>query len=348
MGSWETDSDNDLSGTGITALDCYDSQAHDDTLALMGATGLDSTHYREVRSASACSTPYAGKAATGCNIESTNSIGNCITLSEDWHRFRDMVVKLTNNHATGGNHYSTVSVTSNNNTKLLNCVIHDSTNDGAGGEPYGIYSDQDNHLIYNCIIYGCGYDGVRLRNAFSGSTNPNAAICCTSVNNGTYGFYSDLTSIFGEQNWVWSCYAADNTTADFLDTAAKWSSPSGWNSSDDTTSDLGGTAGNNYKNSNDLITGGELDSDYLPTQSISWAGGAGDNAGRNPYNDLTATYDFNDFFKNDAAGEGISKDDIRGEDRYDPDTADTAWDVGAGEYVSAPPSGAGETVYVAT
>jgi hypothetical protein len=327
LSTWESDTDNDLSGTGITILDCYDSQAHNEGSTLFsGATNTDTTHYRMIQSSNSCATPFTGKNATGANFEAVANTGNAFSIGENYFRLLNLVAKLTNDHG-GGSAYYTVRITGWE-AKVINCVIHDSSNLGVGLQTGGIYLDQDGTLAYNCIIYGCAYVGVYI-DAYALQREA-AAVCCTSCDN-LYGFWGNESAIATDKAIAWSCYAADNATADFRDVAAEWSSPSGWNSSKDNTSDLGGTAGSNYKNGNDLITGGELDADYLPTQHIYWAGGAGDNAGRNPYNDLSASYDFADFFKNDTAGEDISKADIRGEDRPTPDTADVSWDIGAGE-----------------
>ena len=53
---------------------------------------------------------------------------------------------------------------------------------------------------------------------------------------------------------------------------------------------------------------------------------------KNPYDDLSAGWsDWNDFFKNDTAGEAISKKDLKGNNRPTPDTADVQWIVGASQ-----------------
>lgn len=319
LATWETDSDNDLSGTGITGLDCYDSQVHDDSAVLFGATNTDATHYREVRSASGCSTPWAGKEGTGANFY--NNTANVLVLSETYSRLRDLFVERTANGA--GAVYAIYLAQSY--CKAIN-IVFEANNEHVVGSAYGAYLYNGiGKLVYNCINKSSKNEGFRAYHV--SATYSTYFVCCVSGGASTYGFNSQSAT---GTTVVWSCYAA-NCGTDFRE--SNWDAPSGWNSSKDNTSDLGGAAGNNYKNSNDLITSGKLDADFLPTEHISWAGGAGDNAGRNPYDDLSAVEDFDGFFKDGAAGESISKKDIRGADRPNPDTADVSWDIGAGEYV---------------
>lgn len=306
---------------------------NDGSCNITGATNTDATHYRIVQSSSGCATPWAGKAGTGANFVYTGG-NNVFLLAETYARARDLYLQVTGNAAAA----CSAIYSQTNKTKILNCVTK-CTNAGSGAG-YGVFIAFGTEILaYNCIAYECKSSGIYL----STLTGSNFAVCCTSINNGTYGFNSNYT--FGTAV-VWSCYGADNPSGAFLDNASYWDAPSGWNAADDATADLGGTAGDNYKNSIDLVGGGELDGDYLPTEHISWSGGAGDNAGRNPYNDFTGVSgDFDDFFKNDTAGEAISKKDVRGYDRNDPDTADTAWDVGAAEYY-VPPIGSNQPLIV--
>lgn len=312
LAAWEADSDNDLSGTGITTLECYDSQTHDDSCSCGGATNTDSTHYRVIRSSSSCSTPWAGKENTGANFVQ-NSTQNTFYLAEAYFRLIDVYTESEFFGGRGAYAYNALHV------KVLNCIAVSNGGRAIYAHAAGVF------LAYNCIARD-SYDGF-----YAGSGSNKGFICCTSVNNSNYGFYCAFTAV-SAPTIVWSSYGANNSTEDFRDNSSYWKSISGWNSSKDNTSDLGGLAGNDYKNGNDLITGGELDSDYLPTEHIYWTGGAGDNAGRNPYNDISSVIDFADFFKNDTDGEIISKKDIRGVDRPTPDTADVSWDVGAAEY----------------
>lgn len=344
LATWEAASDNDLSSTGITPLDCYDSQDHDDSVTVSGATNTDRTHRREIRSASGCTTPWAGKAGTGAKFDYTaSSSESCLLIEEDFARARDIEVQMTSNFSATAT-VAGIMISGCTGAIALNCVVHDCVNNGSGSKVNGIVIYPTGalqfNLAYNCIIYNNSGNGIYLANwVFSIRF---AAICCTSVGNSYRGIYS----VQGDSALpcVFSCYAANNGTVDFYSNTGSYGSASGWNSSKDTSSSS--VDSTNYKNSNDLITGGELDSDYLPTQHIYWAGGSGNNAGRNPYNDVpdevlgaADAKDFWEFLKADAwggesavPGEAISRKDIRGTDRYAPTTADVVWDVGAGEY----------------
>ena len=305
-------------------LDCYDSQNHDDYTYLSGASNTDATHYRCIRSSPNCTTPFAGKAGTGANFVYDGTEAKLFSFTEEWARLENVAVKYI---GTYGDVACAVKFDSAH-CKAINVVVYDCNNQSVGNGTSGFYATADQNLFYNCIVYGG--DGFAAFRMAVGANETAAAISCTAVNsNATYGFYGSTsgTAI------VFNCYAADHGTADFREDLTWWSAPSGWNAAKDTTADLNGTAGDNYKNSIDL-TDTELDSNYLALTGISWNGAAGDRAGRNPYNDVTATCDFDDFFKNDTDGETISKKDITGRDRLTPDIADASWDVGASEYVS--------------
>jgi len=299
-------------------LDCYDSQVHDQACKIEGATNTDTTHYRCIRSSPSCATPFAGTKDTGARFHFTGAwISIMLALQETFSRVEQLSLKYT--LSTDG---ATYVVSLRSNTKVIDCVIHDSVNNFVGRDMQAIRKDWSgfvNILIFQNIVYGCdgigywvyGEDGI---------------ICNTAVNNGGVGFYSDSNLA----NFL-SNYASDNS-ADFRDISGKWSADSGWNSSKDTTSDLGGDT-TDCKNSNDLVTGGELDADYLATEAISWAGGAGDNAGKSPFGAfITAVgHDFDGFFSA-VSPDPLALKDIAGNNR--PAGDDVAWDVGASQYVA--------------
>jgi hypothetical protein len=126
---------------------------------------------------------------------------------------------------------------------------------------------------------------------------------------------------------VFSCYSGNNNI-DFKDDANYWIDPSDYNVAGDATADLGGESAN-FTNSKDYWDGGAddaMDADNLLTASVD--------GGRNPYDDLTATSDFDDFLKNDTGGDALYSKDIAGNSRSSTN-ADATWDVGASEYVAA-------------
>lgn len=216
--------------------------------------------------------------------------------------------------------------------KIINCLIFESYNSAnAAYKVGGIWCGWDSaakKLIYNCIVRGCSGRGMTIADIYGNERN--AAVCCTIINNGLNGIY--LYS-FNARCVVWNCYAGNNAGGDYGKYSAA-TAVSGWNASKDASAS--GYGGDNYKNSLDLLTGGEIDADGLATEEGLYANGAaGDRYGRNPYDDLTAVEDWFDFLKNDTSGEAVSKKDICGTDRPTPDTADAGWNVGASEQVSS-------------
>ena len=321
LATWEAASDNDLSGTGITVLDCYDSQVHDDEVNIAGATNTDITHYRVIRSSSSCTTPFAGKAGTGATLSYTNTGYQPFVLSEEFARLVNLCITAS---GTRDGAYGIIQFLADN-TFGINIVAYDCVNQYAGQNVRAVLIRENQCLAYNFIVYGGDDHGIELNVA---ADETGGAICCTSVGNAGCGIYSreglGVAIVF-------SCYAMDNTTSAFNE--ADWDAPSGWNGADDATADLGGTAGDNYKNSVDYDA--SLDADFLATANISANAAAGDRCGRNPYNDVTATTDFNDFLRNDTAGDALFGFDIAGNARPNEAVADSAWDVGASEYVAA-------------
>jgi len=301
-------------------LDCYDSQVHDDQVEVEGATNTDETHRRDIRSSPSCATPFIGKKTTGAIFESTKTAlnnGVVFTLTETHARIISFPVKLTIN--SGAN---TILVNlAGASTKAIFIIAHDSTNAGDGSVG-GIRVAGTDSLAFGCIVYNLDgtANGIHINNT-SGTAG---AVCCT-VNDIPTPIGISFTFDPAADAVSWSCYSA-NCNGDFKD-STYWDY-SKWNSSKDTTSDFDGDAGDDYKNSNDLITGGELDTDYLATEPISWAGGAGDNAGRSPINDLSGVWDPDNFFTTDP----LSTKDIAGNDR--PAGDDEPWDVGASQFVA--------------
>jgi hypothetical protein len=330
ISTWEEASDINLAGySGPVILDCYDSQDHNNAFSISGASNVSASVYREIRSATGCAIPWAGKKGTGANFVITTTGAQPIILNENFARLSDVYVEVNATYNAGS--YG-IYLNSASSIKVLNSVVK-ATNAGTGAA-IGLYAGTGSSvLVYNCIVAACKGSGISL---YAFGTAASYVVCCTVCGNGGYGITAANT---GGTALVYSCYAANNSSGDYLDTSSYWDSPSGWNASKDNTADLGGGAGDNYHNGLDLITGGELDADYLATvETLYEAGAAGARFGRNPYNDLSSVIDFDDFLKNDAAGEAISKKDIIGYDRPTPDTADASWNVGASQLGSILPT----------
>lgn len=330
LATWESASDNDLAGySGPVIIDCYDSQDHNvgsGGVTLAGATNTSATVYREIRSSSSCATPWAGKEDTGANFYASATV--VFTLNEDYVRLRDIyIINTVNSSGTA----TTIKGSGKAGIKIINCVASCSNSHASGNGiafQVGAIASTQSTLAYNCIALNSKTKGFGMGSWNAGDVA--AIINCTAINCGT-GFEGTSygTKIF------WNCYGCDNATADFGAEAITTAS-SGWCASSDETSD--NCNATNYKNSLDLVASGDIDGDGLATaDDLYAAGGAGDNYGRNPYDDLTASYDFNDFLKNDQDGEAISRLDIRGTARPNGTTADSTWNVGASQALAFVP-----------
>jgi len=326
LATWEGDTDIDISGYGILTLDCYDSQTHDDECdTFVGASGLDSTHYRRIQSSSSCATPFAGKTSTGAYFESTGVLQGVMKIIEDYFRVQQLSTRF---NGTRAGDISTVNIYGDH-AVLVHVISRNSHNNH---ESYDIESEikltsgaagESETLAYACIASDC-QDG----SGFYTYPYPNgcrmAFICCTAIGNAAYGFENTNGSGTAE---VFSCYAGNNTSGDFLET--NWNDFSDYNVSGDEISDLGGTS-SNYTHNKDYWDGGTddaMDGDDLLTASVD--------GGRNPYNDVTGTSDFNNFLRNDTSGDALFKYSIEGNERPNEDTIDATWDVGASEYEAA-------------
>ena len=209
---------------------------------------------------------------------------------------------------------------------VLNCVA--SITNAGTGDGAGFIHSSGTAVFYNCIALSCKTFGFHLETITTGEDgliiSGVALGCGVGFNSASYHADRMLRT-------AWSCYAANNTT----DFSLYWSAPSGWCASKDATANRPDAT--NYKTGLDLITLGKMDSYGLAlSDDLYAAGGSGDNYGRNPYDDVTATSDFYNFLKNDTAGDAISKKDIKGTDRPTPDTADSAWNVGASQSSAVP------------
>jgi len=89
LDTWEGDSDNDLSGTGITTLECYGGPHNDSITQLTGAANADATHYRQIIG-------NGGNKIT-FNYTTDSTLSAVFDLREDYARIIDLIVKITNN-----------------------------------------------------------------------------------------------------------------------------------------------------------------------------------------------------------------------------------------------------------
>jgi len=239
---------------GIMYLDCYDGP-HDDNVIVKDAT-TDSDHYRCIRSASDCTTPFAGKRETGAYFERATS-GAVLKISENYSRIENIGAKVTANSSTITNVLNLVG----DYTKAIGCIVYDSDNSGSGTVA-AFQLIGNNSIAVNCIAHDNKNNGFVI-----GATGESVyAYNCTSVDNGAYGF----NGVIGGTNYVWNCVADGNTNDDFN---TSFHSNSDYNMSADTSA-----PGTNNKTSKDftdmwasevsgsedyhLSTTGETDSDF--------------------------------------------------------------------------------------
>lgn len=312
--TWEADTDIDITGQGIHGLKCYASQNHNQNVTLSGAT-TDATHYRAIYTAADCSPAFAGYHGTGANFV-CNASGNLFSLNEGYVRIYKLCISKTED--VSGTVYA-VNIPGDY-CKVIDCVIFDSVN--PTGTTLAYWNQGTGGLLFQCIFYGNDATPVNLSCA-DGETS--GVVCCTvDANGGTYGITSATTGTV----YVWSCYVQNTTTADIRE-ARGWDSPSGWNCTEDATADLGTDAASYYYNSHSLDA--SLDEHFLATASTDANDGAGDGCcGRSPVNDLSASFDPDNFF---TTPDPLFGYDIAGNAR--PSGTDAAWDVGASEYVAA-------------
>lgn len=320
--TWEDATTGDQTGQGLVELaGYYKNGGHDDgSVDVADSTNTDSTNRRIIRSATTSDTPsiggdaFAGKDNTGADFVYTLDAGRyVITLTEEYARIENLGLKATQNNIFGD--YTLLLAGAH--TQAVNFVIHDSSNSGSGACG-GVSCVGDIGLCFQGIIYGT--DAVGFNEVSSGTVG---WVCCTAGGNTSIGFNATANTL-GQ-----SCYGANNSA----DYSNAWGGVSGdgWCASKDATADLDGGAGNNYKNNIDL-TDTEMDGDYLALESISWAGGVGDNAGKSPFGTFEAVNNFDGFFNGDSP-DPLALKDIAGNAR--PAGDDVAWDVGASQFVAA-------------
>jgi hypothetical protein len=269
-----------------------------------GTSSTSATNYRGLigNSFTANGTPH---------INYTGGTNYSLSASEAYFVIRNLNVTATVNNAGDLN----VIYIANNNVLIDGVSVHDATNSGAGTANGITGAALDNYLVYRSIVEGCDGDGISLD---AGSAKTVGVICSTAKGNGGYGF----TAGSGGTVFAWSNYGEDNTGGDFL-TSANWDAPSGYNASKDATYALGiGATGAQV----DL----NLDADGLAQDTTNMSGA---NYGRNPYDDVTASYTFNNFLWNGATSSSYSEVDILGDARPTPHSADVQWHVGADQYL---------------
>lgn len=310
LATWEAASDIDISSYGILTLDCYDGQVHNDKIQANGASGIDATHYRRIKSSGGCSSPFDGR--TGGAVFNYTASGLRSTFYIEEEKFR--CINITGSWIGSWGWWNQCFDGSGTDVYFIGCIAKNCNNSSSGKTASGFKLwGTSTHAIF-CISYGNQDDGFT-PNCDTGELA--GVVCCTAIDNADYGIQS--TNANGTV-YIWSCYAADNTNGDFG--GSNVDSPSEYNCSKDATSDLGGTA-TNYQNSTDLTS--KMDAYYIPTEDLGY--------GKNPYDGLTATYDANDFMYDGTNHDALFEVDITGGD-WSWSVVDADIDVGAGQYIT--------------
>ena len=183
LATWEAATDIALSA--IEYLDCYDSQNHNDTCQLDGATGLSATVYRVIQSASDCAVPFAGVITTGAYFSSTADAPT-LKASENYVQFRQLSTTMTINSVSG----RAAIALSSDYAKAIHCICYNSQNAGTGTGA-GFFMGQTGNLCYGCISYDNEVHGFRSN---CSGTDLSASVCCISINNGTHQeIFNDVT-----------------------------------------------------------------------------------------------------------------------------------------------------------
>jgi hypothetical protein len=194
---------------GVMYLDCYDGP-HVDRVTLADAT-TDSLHYRCIRSASDCATPFAGKRETGAYFQ-WNDNNHLFKLNEDCARVERIGATL--NYTSDDT--KVIFDMPGNCTKAIGCIAYDSTNMG-NGSVNGFALNGNNTIAANCIAHDIEGHGFVLY----GLTYLNYyfACNCVAIDNGGQGFKQSYTS--GE-TYVWNCVASNNAGGDFSSTVDQY------------------------------------------------------------------------------------------------------------------------------
>lgn len=161
VAAWEAATDNDLSGVGIEIGEIIEALSTTAVLTIAGATGLDSTHYRELTVNSAHR--HAGVWDTGKQNFQVSSTNIVITIDEAFGRLS--YIQAKNTHATngGGGIFKIGNVTGCQINQCLGWYTAPAGTDDAAVF-YVNGAGATNFVIRNCIGYA-GRHGVYVSNA---------------------------------------------------------------------------------------------------------------------------------------------------------------------------------------
>ena len=304
LGTWEGDTDNDLDITGYTVLKCFASQQHADGTTLSGASNTSEAQRREI--ISDVSVGFDGSAGSGADFNKAIGDGTGVFIcNETFFRIENISVTHTTTRDSGAG-----IIIQADNMKCVKVVCYDGSNADGGELALGILAKENQNLLYGCIAYG--QDGIAIQIGAGAGEDIGAIGCVGDAGSGTYGI--DVSTSAGTAI-AFSCYGHKGAgTAAFDGT---FDAPSDYNVSEgDATS-----PGANSQDNTDMT--GTMDANFLNTSNPTAYG-------RNPVNDVSASFDPDSFF---TSPDGAFGTDIAG--NVWSVVGDGSRDVGASEYVAA-------------
>lgn len=221
LGTWETDTDNDLVTAAAGEILQVQSNSHDDSIIMNGST-TSSSYYRLIEPASG--NEPSGKRSTVLHFSAT-ATGDILRVNENNSGFNDISGQQNINTATNANFVFDVGA-QGSSARFVGCICGGSTNSGTGtarGYEHGNNSSGVGFIL--CIAENNDGTGFRITNG-TGIFFYN----CVSVGGGDYGYE---TTVAGEPTCI-NCLADDNTTAGWGGTGS-FHSNSNYNAGADTT-----------------------------------------------------------------------------------------------------------------
>jgi len=207
LATWEADTDYDISSLGKVTLDCYDSQVHEETYRYFsGASGLDDTHYRCVRSSPNCAVPFAGHPDSGASFFKSDDLSKTsyyLCFVETHFVCQDISASY---YETSPSQDVNMFQQNGMYGKVLRCIAYNGYNGSLDCNGFSVAVNYG-ALAINCIAMNNNGDGfIRTYSSF----NPPQFICCSAIENKGYGFNLEARSD------VYNCYAKGNVFGDFF------------------------------------------------------------------------------------------------------------------------------------
>ena len=217
LATWESDTDNNNSGTTTSpVLECLAAQ-YDDVVNMGGSTN-DATYFRIIRPQTG--NFHSGKRDTGVQFYSTAD-SNAFNFAETNSQWQDLVIKTTQNSATGRSAWADSAGAGTNFT--IGCIFPASSNAGSGNDS-GVINNQAGAVIgfIDCLAENCE------QHQFFANVTGTYFYNCTAIQVAAAAFGFDGAAGVIAKN----CLATAGSGSSF---SASWSASSTNNSSADTT-----------------------------------------------------------------------------------------------------------------